>query len=263
MEKIEMLVASMHQKEDDTLYNKMNIKTDAVIANQCDRFSYYVKITPYGIMKMVSTSHRGVGKNRNLAFLYSTGDILMFTDEDLCYYDDYIEIVNEAFSKLKDADGIIFDVDYENEKNRNVVSIKKIKRLKIYNSLRYGCFRFAIKKEALLKANISFSHLFGGGARYQSGEDTIFISDLLKKGLKLYSYPKKIAKMDRSSSSWFEGYNDKYFFDKGALLAAIFPKTHYLFAFVFACKFKGLSDKHNYFKRLKLLFLGMNEFKNR
>ena len=35
--KIEVLVAAMH-RTNTSLYNEMNIQTDAVIINQCDRF---------------------------------------------------------------------------------------------------------------------------------------------------------------------------------------------------------------------------------
>jgi len=261
MSKIEVLVAAMNQNEDCALYEKMNIRTDAVIANQCGKFSYFEKKTAHGSMKIVSTGHKGVGKNRNLALLYSSGDILLFSDEDVTYFDDYEKTINDAFLKLKDADGIVFDCEYVNEGIRKKVGIKKVKRLRIYNCLRYGTYRFAVKREALQKANVFFSHHFGGGAKYQSGEDSIFISDLIKKGLKIYQYPKKILKLDRSTSSWFRGYTDKYFFDKGALLCAIFPKTCYLFAFVFAYKFKNLSKEHGYFKVLKLLISGMHDFK--
>ena len=66
--------------------------------------------------------------------------------------------------------------------------------------------------------------MFGGGARYGSGEDTIFLKECLDKGLRVYAVPYAIAEIDQSAaSSWFTGYNEKYFYDRGALYASMYP----------------------------------------
>ena len=41
MSRVQVLVASMHQK-DDSLYRDMNLQTDAILANQCDEYFYQV-----------------------------------------------------------------------------------------------------------------------------------------------------------------------------------------------------------------------------
>lgn len=55
-------------------------------------------------------------------------------------------------------------------------------RVRWYNYAKYGAARLAVRREALIKSDINFSLRFGGGAQYGSGEDTIFLSDCLKKG---------------------------------------------------------------------------------
>ncbi len=52
---------------------------------------------------------------------------------------------------------------------------------------------------------------------YSWGEDTLFLKELIEKGLKLYKSPIRIASVDMSDSTWFKGYNEKYFKDKGHL----------------------------------------------
>ena len=59
--------------------------------------------------------------------------------------------------------------------------------------------------------------MFGPGGIYSHGEDTLFIVDSLKKGLKVYGVNVLIGSASNSSSTWFNGYDEKYFFDKGAL----------------------------------------------
>ena len=72
--------------------------------------------------------------------------------------------------------------------------------------------------------------LFGSGAMYSCGEDTLFLKELIEKGLKLYKSPIRIASVDMSDSTWFKGYNEKYFKDKGALIEAAYPRISGLLA---------------------------------
>lgn len=250
---IEVLVAAMNREENNELYNQMNLRTSAVIANQCDKFSYFEQSTAYGELKIVSTPQRGVGKNRNTALLHSSADILVFADEDMVYNDDYEETILKAFDELKDADLIVFDIVNTDPKGKKQIRIEKTARLSIKNSLRYGAARVAVKRESLMKANVWFSLLFGGGSKYGSGEDTIFITDCIKKGLKLYCYPKTIATVNQGTSTWFEGINEKFFRDKGALLKSVFPKSILFIAAVFAFKYKKLTKEYSVFTIYKLL----------
>ena len=43
MKKLQVLVASMHQK-DFSIVEKMNLSTDTIIANQADKYAYEEKI---------------------------------------------------------------------------------------------------------------------------------------------------------------------------------------------------------------------------
>ena len=40
-----------------------------------------------------------------------------------------------------------------------------------------------------IAAHITFSLLFGGGAKYSNGEDSLFLKDCLKYGLVVYAVP--------------------------------------------------------------------------
>ena len=41
----------------------------------------------------------------------------------------------------------------------------------------YPTYAVAAKREALHRVNVGFSLLFGGGARYSNGEDSLFLHD--------------------------------------------------------------------------------------
>jgi glycosyltransferase involved in cell wall biosynthesis len=259
--KVEVLVACMHQK-DDSLYREMNLQTDAIFANQANEFLYEEYEQENGCkVQLITTHDRGVGKNRNKALLFSDGEYLMCSDQDLIYVDGYAQIVENAFKQCPKADMIIFQLEYLNHFIPVAKEKKKMRRVHLWNCMRYGAPRIAIKKSALDKACLSFSSLYGGGAPYSSGEDSLFIREALRKGLKIYYCPQVIAKVKQEESSWFKGFNDKYFIDKGILLANAFPVMKGVFMYYFAYRQRNVSPDYSFRKICKLMRKGIKEFK--
>ena len=254
---IQVLVAAMNQK-DYSLLDKMNIKTDVIVGNQCDENA--VSDFEYNghTVKWLSFCERGVGLNRNNALMRASSDILLFADEDVVYYDDYETIIKEAFEKFPEADGFIFNTEMEGERRGRVNS--KVKRLRWYNSLNYGMVRLAVKRKSVFRENIHFSLLFGGGAIYSCGEDTLFIQDCLKKKLKIFTYPKTIARVNYESSTWFNGFTDKYFYDKGALMAAVSKKRARALCFLMLLKNRKKFGV-KFFKAYRLMRKGIKGYR--
>ena len=260
MDRLQVLVATMRQS-DLSLVEKMGIRCDAVIANQSDAYSVQEKTTEYGCTKMITTTTRGVGNNRNIAILAADADILLFSDDDMVYYDGTLKGVTDAFAELPQADMIIFSTDIL--KNGALVEKRhlSVKRRHIWNSMKYGTYALGIRRSALRKANVMFTTLFGGGCIYGSGEDSLFIRDCLRKGLKVYSHSYVLGSCCKDSSSWFTGYNEKYFYDKGALFQYTFPKMKYLMAMYIAMKFQKRSDLPKR-KMFRLMCKGIRGGKN-
>ncbi len=210
---LQVLAVTMH-REDLSLADKMHIEGDALIGNQCDRTAKETVKTESGEITMYSFAERGVGLNRNNLLLRADADIVLFADDDVIYDEGYRELVLREFRKHPRADVITF----------NVVPIPdtippdlntKWKRLGRLNCLKYGAPRIAARLSRLREKNLYFSLLFGGGAKYSSGEDSLFIMDCVKSGLKVYAAPVKIGHVVFETSSWFSGYTEKYFKDKG------------------------------------------------
>ena len=214
--RVEVLVAAMHQT-DFSLVEKMNITTDAVIANQSDCNNFSVTETQNGIVKMVSTDTRGVGLKRNIALHHSSGDILVFSDQDVRFDDGMPKNVAQAFEELPNADVILFGARFLKGGKVYHINQPESKRLRIYNALKYGTYAIAIRRSSLLIYNLSFHQLFGGGCIYSHGEDSDFIIRCFTKGLKVYSHKYILCSTSKDTSTWFEGYNEKYYFDTGAI----------------------------------------------
>lgn len=252
---LEVLVATMGQ-EHCALAEKMNITTATVLANQCDRWDYEEQKK----VRMLSTATRGVGINRNFALQLSKADILLFADDDVCYYDGALEGVLDAFRQLPDADVIFFGLDMTKDgkvfdKRRN-----KVRRVHIWNALRYGTARMAVRRSAVMEKRLSFTTLFGGGCIYGSGEDTVFIADCLRAGLRAYSHDLVLGTCAKDSSTWFSGCNEKYLYDRGAMVACVFPRLKHLMKYHFArktAKKHGVSMK----KALRCMNMGIKGYK--
>ena len=237
MNRLEVLVASMHQ-EDLSLVDKMNIGCSIVIANQHDRNEIIVEQREGRSVKMITTTTRGVGLNRNIALMASTAELLLFADDDVTYYEADLQGVCKAFDELPEADVIMFSVD-NSRRGKVYESVHMpIKKLRWWNSMRYPTYVIAIRRSVLLKHNITFNQLFGGGCPYSCGEDSLFIMECFKKHLHVYSHNYVLGVSCKDSSTWFSGYNKKYFHDKGVLFSFLFPKLKWIMIPLFAVRMK-------------------------
>lgn len=251
--KLQVLVATMYQK-DFSLIEKMNIQTDAIVGNQCNinkvtEFQYKEKF-----IKWLSFNETGVGLNRNNALMRANADVVMFADDDMVFVNDYKKIVTEAYHKIPNADIIIFDLCYPNGGRK---PITKIQRLSAKQCMRFGAARISAKLSSLRINGISFNLCFGGGAEYSSGEDSLFLMECIRKGLKIYSYPAIIAKLEDRESSWFKGYNDKYFFDKGVLFSLLSPRTCYLTAALHCFKHRKIYSEYGFINGYRQMSRGI------
>lgn len=257
--KIQVLVATMNRTNIEELLEKMNISTDAIITNQTDNFSYNNLKYNDNNIDIYNFKERGVGLNRNNALMRATADIVILADDDLTYVDNYKDIIISEFEKNPKADMIVFNVKNEDSQRKGYV-ITKNKRVYKHNCLRYGAVRMAFRLDRIKEKNIFFSLLFGGGAKYGSGEDSIFIYECIKSGLRVYSSTQEILKLPKSDSTWFKGYNDKYFYDKGALMAAIFNRKALLIIPIFLLKnYKTMSEIGRN-KSYKIMIKGYKDF---
>lgn len=244
--KLEVLVATMNQS-DCQLAEKMNMcgagkEYGVVLANQANRNEIIQEELHGTPVKMISTTTKGVGLNRNIALLVSTAEILLFSDDDVVYYDGFQERVYEEFRKNSKADVIIFSMHITRDGKIIKISNGESKRLYLWNALKFGTYVVAIRRNAILKNRICFSQLFGGGCIYSSGEDSLFIYDCIKKGLRIYACDFILGKCAKDTSTWFSGYHHKFFYDKGIFIACMFPRMKVLMKWYFALRFLKLTE---------------------
>ena len=107
---------------------------------------------------------------------------------------------------------------------------------------RYPAYSIAVKREVLLDKKVRFSPLFGGGAKYSNGEDSLFLKDAFKGKIAMYATDVHIGEEIPGESTWFEGYTEKFFHDRGVLFAFLYGKNAWLWRLRFIAE--GAPDRY-------------------
>jgi hypothetical protein len=212
--------------------------------------------------KLYSYNEKGLSKSRNNALEKASKDICLFADDDVKYVHDYKKIIKEAYRKNPNADIIIFYVESKNKNRRS----KKIKngRMNWLQSMKVKSSEISFKRENIVKSKIRFDENFGSGTKISNGEETIFIADCIKNGLNVVSYNKKIAETENKDSTWFKGYDKKYFLDRGAIFARMSPKLYKLLILQFAIrKHKLYSKKFKIIEVYNIMKAGAKEYEGK
>lgn len=258
MGKIEVLVTTMFEK-DMSKYESMNLQTDAIIANQSDECFFVEEKRGESRVRMITTNTRGASRNRNIAIMYSSGDLLIFADDDQILVDGYAQIVEDEFKKCPNADAIKFYCESTNEKRplsfKRPIKLHKASKKELMSA---GVHCLAIRKEYLHKNNISFQLNMGPGENIICGEDTAFFRDLLKCGAKIYVTPTFLSYIDQGESSWFKGYTEKYFVSVGYVYSRTYGSIARLAILRRAYRLSGKTD-YTFQQMVKLMNSGMKQ----
>lgn len=208
----------MNQK-DHSLIKKMNIRTDAIVGNQCNFNSVEKFKIGSQQIQYLNFAERGVGLNRNNTLMRADADVCLFADDDMVYVDNYAKIIEKAFYDNPYADVIVFNLK-EKVVTRKLITKKS--KVGYLNYLRYGTARVAVRLSSVKKYGIYFNQCFGGGSKYCHGEDNLFLNACLKNELKIVAVPEYIASLtEERISSWNNGYDEKYIRDQGVLFRTL------------------------------------------
>lgn len=247
MSRFEILCVTMKQN-DFSKIEQMNIHSDVVFANQADKTAMDEIEFDGHHAKMITTDTRGVGVNRNIALTYASSEICLFADDDVVYDKDMEERILAEFDAHPDADIIIFH--FATDSKRIQVSYPETKKCSKFCRMPWATFRIAFRLDSVRKANIWFTTLFGGGCVFPSGEDSMWLNNARKKGLTFYVSKETIGKVSFETSTWFDGYNERYFYGKGAYCACAYPTLTNVWMLYYLLRYrhrKPLTLKQKYY----------------
>lgn len=258
---LQVLISTMNQEKPYNLLSQMNIQTSAVVVNQCDVDSCEeVKIeVDNKKITWINSPERGLSKSRNLALKNSSAEICLIADDDLKYINDYDSLVLQAFEDNPAADIISFKVEGIERLFKSYSS--NIMQVGYIRSLRLASVEIAFRREKIISKGIRFAEEFGAGAEYSMGEENIFLYDCLKKGLRIYYIPVKIADIHLGDSSWFTGFNERYFFNKGAVFTRMSKVFSIFLILQFAIrKYRLYKSHHTIYDVLRFMMQGRKKY---
>ncbi len=150
-------------------------------------------------IRVVELKSLGVAKSRNVAISQARGRYMIFADDDVTFKKDGLIEALEYFEANPDCTLILGKTVDEHGHPRKRYPVKH-ERLTRYNSARAGTIEMMIRIEAIRSAGITFDENFGAGAENFLGDEYIFISDLVKKGLRADYLPIVLAEHPAISS---------------------------------------------------------------
>ncbi len=208
--KFEILLSCMNQK-DFSIIEKSKIKGNITVVNQCDKDDFNCFETQNGIAKWYSVNDIGLTKSRNFAIRKSDSDICLLCDDDEVFVGDYESKIIQAYKEITDADVIIFKMQ-----NRTSSFSDKVQRIKFPKTMKVSSWQISFRRENLLNSNVLFDEKLGAGTGNGGEEELKFLLDCQKAGLKIYYVPVEIASVSQSKSTWFGGFDEKFFYNRGA-----------------------------------------------
>ena len=247
-----MLISAMNQK-DASIFKKTNIQSDALMINQCDDENYWEEHNEFGTIKIFSTKERGLSNSRNMAIKEASKKYVLLCDDDEILYNDYSKTIEKSFEENPKADIICFQIKREGKKYSN-----KGFKLGFFSTGKIGSWQICIKLESIKKTSLKFDSRFGAGTSVGSGEESIFLHDCLREGLSLYYVPHCIGEVAQKKSTWFKGFDELYFLNRGKIVKrsdGFFWGLIYCFYFVLV-KYKRYRRETSFFCATKNILKG-------
>jgi glycosyltransferase involved in cell wall biosynthesis len=253
MSRLEILISAVN-KDPKALADNLHIQTDAVIVNQLPDTTGETEVETFTSgghnVKAVTMHAKGVGLSRNTAFDNSSAEIIQFGDDDIVYDPGYADRIIAEFDAHPEADVLLFNV--KAQEGRETYWNTDFARVNWRNYGRYPAYAICARRDKLIASGVKYSLLFGGGAPYMNGEDSLFLHDCLKAGLAIYRTDVYLGKEKSGHSTWFSGYTDKFFYDRGVLYHFLYGKMAKAFGFRWLfknrkemCKEKGFRHSFN------------------
>lgn len=251
---IQVLISTMNQQDIKKLIKEVNTKS-AVVVNQVTENIIVPKDIRTSLVTAISIKERGLSKSRNRAIKAATAEVCLIADDDMYYVDSYENIVTEAYVRYPDADIITFYVDHE-DPNR-ATKRQKEGRLSLLQTMKTSSCQISFRRSSILSKDLTMDETFGTGTDKYMGEESIFLFDCHKKGLKVYHVHDRIAVLKKENeSTWFEGYNKKYFIVKGAVFYRMSKLLCPFLIIQFSIRKKHLFNDVSLLKSIRLMASG-------
>ena len=263
--RLEVLISAMYLN-DTKIIEKTKCTSDVLIINQTDINDYFETNDKHKV-RMISTTERGLANSRNRAIKNATGDICLLCDDDEVLVEGYEQIILNSFDLLPEADIIAFDLQKISigisspryTKTFKYGFSRKIQRAPAFKT--YASVQLAFRRERIIENNLLFDTRFGAGSnKISAGDETVWQVEAKRRGLKIFYVPNLITYVSQENSKWFEGLNERYYYDLGACLSVNYPIAKAFLKYYYVLFIHGSKLKMR--EQIKWLNAGIKGFGN-
>lgn len=227
---IEVLVTTMNKTTSEMveLANKMSIKSNAIIRCQSASLpSQDITIFNNGYkLRLIIANDKGLSINRNSLLAVSTGEYILFADDDEIFMDDYADKILKDFNNDKSLDCIEYSISRNYARPANF----RNQKARLRHTASYGVWSLVIKRSALIEKGICFDERIGPGADVYCGEDTLFKSELFKNKFNYWTSSFILVHNEnREISSWYTGENERVFLSRSIIYGMCHKYAHLIY----------------------------------
>lgn len=182
----------------------------------------YGRAAAEGFAVLEERREQGLSRSRNRAIDLASAEICLLADDDQVYVPDVCDRVAAAFARFPQADIITF---MEKTAPDGVPCKPYPRRSRPHSTFSVWRVRspeIAFRRSRVLEAGLYFDPAFGPGSRYVSAEETIFLTDALRKGLKLVFVPDVTAFHSMNSTASRGAVDQNVMYSKGAAMKRVY-----------------------------------------
>ena len=223
------LLISTKGKKDFSFLNKMfdnclSLDYSILIVDQSEIPKDLSLISELKNIEYYNIKANGLSNSRNFAISKSNAEICLLCDDDVIYEKNFADIIINSFKKndhdvityyAKNNAGELFK-NYPNVKNHNYRSISFV-----------NTFLIAFRRDKIISNKIQFDPLFGLGSTFETGDEYIFLRNIIDHKLKIFCCPKIILTHSFESSGQFAN-EDKNIFARSAIFYKFYGYLSYI-----------------------------------
>ncbi|MES2810959.1 MAG: glycosyltransferase family A protein [Bacteroidota bacterium] len=212
-------------------------------------------------VRVINSSTIGSSKSRNLALQNTIGKLVVISDDDVVFENDFTQKILESYTKKNSADAICFRATKDDGTLLKKYPSKEKTNINSLDILNVGNIEITLNYQKIKNSEIYFDENFGLNALFGLGEEAVFLSDLKSNGYRIDFIPKTIVMHASITTSSKLIFSERYFI-YGALFTRLFKSNYWLWIFLklfFDCK-QGQILFKNIPKSLKMAIKGREKF---
>jgi glycosyltransferase involved in cell wall biosynthesis len=181
----------------ESILSQKEVIVEVVVVSQNNHTLVEKSLLKFGdtlYIKHIKQNRKGLSVARNEGLKHVSGKYVTFSDDDCWYVKNIFKTIMNDFKlnhQLAGATYQIYDpTTNQYYKNYSSEGKNELSKKDIYRKSSIEGF---YDVQYINKHQIKFDENFGLGAKYNSGEENIFLSDMLKTGAQIAYYPYKVV----------------------------------------------------------------------